>query len=462
MRTLSLLACLLTYFTALSPCALRAELKPFADETRYVAVGDSITHRGTYVFYTELFYLTRFPERKIDFFDAGIAGETAEAGLSRVSWDILPTGANAASIMFGMNDVGRDLYKPTLEAASLPEQRQRQIEAFDRDLRSLIKTLQASRISVILITPSIFDETSAMDSPNLPGVNNLGLAACAERIVGIGAELQLPVVDFYQPMLAINREQQQKAPESTIIGKDRIHPGPPGHLLMAWLFLKAQHVPSDVACVSIDGANGKIYKATNCKIEGLSKTESSVDFTYVAHALPFPVEDSAKAALGWAPIGSDLNREIFQITGLAPGNYLLSMDGKPVRAFSAGEFASGVDLSNEPRTPQFQQSQGVLRLLKENWAIVQQLRDIVFVENTIMGRTFPRPLTFEQVKPKLDARLPALTGSSDAYSRRLAEAWFINKPKEAELRLKVATSIEAIRKSAQPVPHLVSLQRSLP
>ncbi len=71
--------------------------------------------------------------------------------------------------MFGMNDVGRELYKPGLAGEDLAEQRRRRIDSYERNMRDLIKALQAAHVAVTLITPSIFDETSTMDSANSRG-----------------------------------------------------------------------------------------------------------------------------------------------------------------------------------------------------------------------------------------------------------------------------------------------------
>jgi len=48
-------------------------------------------------------------------------------------------------------------------------------------------------------------------------------------------------------MTALNREQQKNNPTWTIVGGDRVHPGAPGHLMMAWLFLKSQNAPAAVS-----------------------------------------------------------------------------------------------------------------------------------------------------------------------------------------------------------------------
>ena len=41
-------------------------------------------------------------------------------------------------------------------------------------------------------------------------------------------------------MVALNQQYQQKDPTFTLCGSDRIHPDNDGHMVMAYLFLKAQ------------------------------------------------------------------------------------------------------------------------------------------------------------------------------------------------------------------------------
>jgi len=439
---------------------LFAESGLFPDGTRHVAMGDSITHRGTYVMYLQLFALTRFPDRSIEFLNAGIAGDTAGGGTQRVGWDVLALQPNSVSLMFGMNDVGRDLYKPGLAGEDLAEQRRRRIDSYERNMRDLIKALQAAHVAVTLITPSIFDETSTMDSANFPGVDSLALEECTRRAFQMAQEYGLPLVDFHGPMQAINREQQRKDPAFTMIGKDRVHPGEAGHLVMAWLFLKARLGSSEIARAVIDAATGKVGETGNCTVDDVRVSPGSLQFRYAARAIPFPIDDSARPALDWVPINTDLNREILKVSGLAAGDYHLQIDDRAIREYSAGELAEGINLALEPGTPQYRQAQEVLRQLEDYWKVVQTLRDIVVVEYATMGRDFPRPLTYEQVKPKLDERLAGLTGNpSEAYHRRVAQVWIENKANEALLKTRAAEDLKKIREAAQPFPHTILLTR---
>ena len=62
----------------------------FRHGTRHIAIGDSITHVGTYLFYLQLFALTRFPDRSIEFLNAGIAGDLRRVVLLACTTTSLP------------------------------------------------------------------------------------------------------------------------------------------------------------------------------------------------------------------------------------------------------------------------------------------------------------------------------------------------------------------------------------
>jgi lysophospholipase L1-like esterase len=126
----------------------------FQSRDRWCAVGDSITHVGLYSRYIYLFYATRFPDREIDYFNGGIAGDTARGTLKRVESDILRHKPTVATIMLGMNDVVRGLYAE--RNAKVPDIQKKRDAAIDENAASMKKlgqTLKAAGTRIIFITP---------------------------------------------------------------------------------------------------------------------------------------------------------------------------------------------------------------------------------------------------------------------------------------------------------------------
>ena len=432
-------------------------MTPFPDNTRYTAIGDSITQGGWYAPYVDLYYLTRFPKQKLDVFNCGINGDTAEGGLKRYSWDIAPTHPAVASVSFGMNDVGRDYYAVGKVGVEIDQAKAAAIDNYERNLRELVKTLLRDKIQVIVILPTIFDDTAATPAPHYPGLEQ-AVGECTARALKVADETGCPVIDFYHPMLKVTREHQAADPAFSMIGGDRTHPTQIGQLFMAYLFLKAQHVPADVAGVSIKGTDGSVAQMTNCQIDQAKVENGTISFRYAANALPFPIEEWTSAATKWAPFIDDLDREIIQVTGLAPGNYQLSIDDQPIRTYTAEKLAQGVNLATENKTPQAQQAMKVWNAYKERQDYVFKLRTIACVERSCFAPDPPRPATLQEMEPRLEAHIKKFAGNQwEKAIKEEVDAYRKCKQDEPGMRAKVDSMLPAIRALAQPVPHVVKI-----
>src|SRR5690606_4231753 len=67
---------------------LGQQIVPFKDGDRVVFLGNSITDGGHYHSYIWLYYLTRFPGLKLQFFNAGIGGDRVVEMLRRLDGDV--------------------------------------------------------------------------------------------------------------------------------------------------------------------------------------------------------------------------------------------------------------------------------------------------------------------------------------------------------------------------------------
>jgi len=459
----TVIACLCSVLGGSSLLADTIPLTPFPDNTRYAAIGDSITHNGWSAPYVDLYYLTRFPKQKLEVFNCGINGDTIDGGLARYDWDIAPTHPTVASIMFGMNDIGRDDYAAGKQGDWLVKSRQTHIENYERNLRNLVKRLQQDKVQVIIILPTIFDDTAQVRAAHYPGLNE-GLGQCCKRAEKVAEEMGCGVIDYYHPMLKVSLERQATDPTFSMISEwDRVHPTVLGHLFMAYEFLKQQNVPADVARVSIKGTDGTAAQAVNCAIDQTKVENGSLTFRYSANAIPFPIESWTKPATTWVPFVDDLDREIFQVTDLAPGTYQLAIDNQPIRTYTAEELSAGVNLAIEGKTPQARQAQKVWIAYKQRLESVFKLRTIASVERSACEAGKPHPATLEEMQPLLDAYLKKLVGSPwEKAIQGEVEAYRKCKPNEADMRSKMDSMLADIRALAQPQPHVVKISPAAP
>lgn len=340
--------------------SVRAE--PFKHGETVCFLGDSITAGGRYQAVIADYYLTRFPERTIHFMNAGRSGDTSGGSLVRLQADVIDRKPTSVAIMFGMNDVNRGAYVADADEKRRTAQQQA-LDGYKGNMAKVVARIraEAGEPKLLFLTPSPFDQTVVLEKQNnQPGCND-GLGRCAEIMRELAAKNDAAVVDFHGPMTALNLAQQKKDPKWTIVGGDRVHPGAPGHLMMAWLFLKAQGAPSIVSKVAIDAAAARTTEQVNAEVTAVAKKDGGVVFTVLEKALPFPIDPAGRSVLELLPIEKDLNQEIFSVAGLAEGSYEVRIDGAVVGRHTAEELARGINLASNAATPQYKQAQIVAR-----------------------------------------------------------------------------------------------------
>lgn len=317
------------------PTRAAEPIPAFADGERILFLGDSITRAGPWHSTIALFHETRFPERRIEWLNAGVSGDTAAGALRRLDWDVLARNPDRVVVMFGVNDVSITLY----DGDNAPDKvaaREAKITAYQKSMRGLVERLLAAKKKIILVTPPLYEEHGQFPADKVvrPGAN-AAVTRCADFTRGLATEHNLPLVDFNGPMNRITSEFQKTNPAFTLMS-DRVHPTPGGYLVMAYQFLKAMDVPAVVA----------------------TSEPTRTSFTYRPRALPLPFDAAQRRFLPLVPFQEELNREILRVPGLGEGQYEVVMDGAVIGAWWGAELTTGVNLATVVKTP------GYLRALE--------------------------------------------------------------------------------------------------
>lgn len=435
----------------------------FDKDDRVCFVGNSITMDGRFHNYIELFYVTRFPDKEIKFYNCGISGDVSEGILKRADSDVLIYKPTWSVLMIGMNDVGRSLYsKERKNEPGIKLKQQDAIKKYMANVDSIIRKLISTNSKVILQTPSIYDQTADMPAENDYGVND-ALKTCANYLKKMGKKFSLPVVDFWTVMRIANEKVQKLDPAATIISSDRVHPGEEGHFLMAVEFLKTQKVPGYVSFVSINAKKNAVDKSFNAKLSELKCDAVSVSFSSFEAALPFPLLSEKFDPDSLVSFTNNFNKEILQIRSLNAGNYLLKIDSIFIGEFSDGEFSLGVNLSIHRNTPQFQQSVKVLNLLQEYWALERKIRQIKFIEYQFLaGKVDLQKDAGEGAKRFLDEKLEQYKNESSKYFsfyKRNFEAYFVNKPIQNDFEERAENLFKEIQKQNKPSGHIYTITK---
>jgi lysophospholipase L1-like esterase len=440
----------------------QTNIKPFVNGDRVVFVGNSITDGGHYHSYIWLYYMTRFPNIRIECFNAGIGGDVSKQMLERLDGDAFSRKPTVMTLTFGMNDTGYQLFPPD-KADSLY---QIKIDTSLKSFNKIVTILQQHpEVKKIMIGSSPYDETSKIKTRSLLKKNEAILKIInAERQTAKANNWGL--VDFNGPMTKINQSEQQKDSLFTMEGGDRIHPTNDGQMVMAYLFLNAQGLAGKkVAGIGFNAKNGKIDEQDNCKISNLVTTNKGIQFNYLANSLPYPLDTipsgfgrpgkSQAEAMKLIPFTDDYNQETLRVTGLDKSRlYKLSIDHISIGSWTGKDIENGINLATITATPQYQQALAVMHLNEERWTIERRLREYYWIHYSILK---PKGLLFNDSQSTMDslqkyAKKDFFVGATiptyqKARFKSVRDAW------QQEMELLI-NQIYAINK---PVPHHIEL-----
>jgi lysophospholipase L1-like esterase len=386
----------------------QSKVQPFVNGDRVVFMGNSITDGGHYHSYIWLYYMTHFPNMRIECFNAGIGGDVSKQMLERIDNEVFAKKPTVMTLTFGMNDTGYQLF-PSAKADSLY---QLKINTSLTSFKQIVALLQQHpELKKILIGTSPYDETSKIKTMSLVGKNKA-------MLVIVAAEKQTAknnnwgFVDFNRPMTQINMQEQQKDSLFTMEAIDRIHPTNDGQMVMAYLFLNAQGLGGNkIADISINAKNGRIDKQENCKLTGVAVKNNDMQFNYLAKSLPYPLDTIAGGfghpqrtqaqALQLIPFTDDYNQELLQVKGLKKtDNYTLKIDNKVLGQWDGNAFEKGINLALITATPQYQQALSIMNLNEERWEIERRLREYYWIHYSILK---PKGMLFNDNEAAMDS-----------------------------------------------------------
>ena len=243
---------------------------PFRDGETVVFWGDSITQQAKWIRFLTDFYHTRYPDRKITYRNAGIAGNSFGGGIKEIDRDVAPWKPTTVFTMFGMNDsAAAGPYHPGWpstdeEKAKL---RQRVDRGYQVDADRALKDLKAkcgADLRIVMMTPSIYDSTAR--TPKEKPVNdgwNTTLGESGKKLIAGYEAGKWELVDLWNPMTKFNAWAQAMNPNFSIVSaQERVHPDDNGGWFMAQQILKAQGVDRTVSEIRFDAAKAGEYVIT--------------------------------------------------------------------------------------------------------------------------------------------------------------------------------------------------------
>jgi len=443
-------------------------VEPFKKGDRVVFAGNSITEAGFYESYIWLYYMTRFPEMRIDVFNGGVGGDVAKQIYLRFDGDFLPKKPTVMAITFGRNDSRYFEYKTPGAAEKVTKEAVQQ--SFESFLLIQDRFRKMPDVRKIIMTTSPYDETmifkdSVKNASNYFPGKSVTIEKIAQFQEKAAKDNNWEFVDMLRPMTEINVRNQKINPEFTLTGPDRIHPGNAGHLVMASLFLKAQGFQGKpVAEIKINASKKKVLKSENCTISNLKTSRKSISFDYLAKSLPFPIDTIARVwmnphkqseALDIIPFTNDFNKEMLIVKGLKGKSYNVKIDDKTIGTWTALDLAKGLNLATIPSTPQNIQAAEIMNLNQQRYDIESKFRAYFWIQYNFLNE---KGLLFddsEAVKAQVFATdNPFVRGKKGDYEQIRI------KSSREELQLKMDNLIKLIYEKNIPTIHRIKLEKS--
>jgi lysophospholipase L1-like esterase len=428
----------------------------FPSGSKVCFIGNSITNNGEYYNDLWMYYATRFPTEQILFYNCGISGDVAGGILKRMDQDILIHQPSHAVMMIGMNDVKRNLYGKSQASDSL---KTKALLEYNKNTDAAVNILKKRVGNLILLQPSIYDQTAVIEAENLYGVND-ALQRCAQQMRSLSEKYQTGLVDFQTILLRINKEEQLKDPAFTIIGKDRVHPLSAGHFVMAYQFLKDTKAPRYISKMVIEqNLTASQKNSFNVEIKKQDSKSNQLTFECLEKSLPCPIKESAKKALSWVPFNEEFNTELLQVKSLAPGSYNLYIDDILISAFTAADLSIGINIALYQNTPQYQQAIKVMDACVKYRDAESLIRNLRFVEFTqLSGLKDQSDLSV--VEEYLAKRLETLKdGGHYEYYQKQFKNYILKKNTETEALKKLPQLAAKIYEVNQPKPHTFRIEK---
>ena len=448
-----LVAAFLVFSVALVHAA-EAPAPQFKKGDTVAVIGDSITHGGRYHAFLYLFYATRFPDREIKMYNCGISGDSAAGACRRFDWDILVHKPAAATVLLGMNDVGRNLYGRDKTDEKSRKAQANAIAGYVANMTKLAESLKKAKVRTTFLTPTIYEQNADTGTEDFYGCND-GLANCGNEARKIARKFHDSVIDVHALMNDINERGQKEAPKFTIVGKDRVHPGDVGHFVMAYAILKGQKVPEYVSKMTINADAGKAVEEENCKISEMKAAKEEVSFMCLENALPYPVPETAAEALKLVPFEKEMNQEILKVDGLAPGTYELQIDNETVGEYSADDLKAGVNLATNTNTPQYKQALQVSELNSKRQSLESsRLRTFACVQHGQLSKAKVDLNDIEAVKKVLLESVEKMKNTPYyAYNKGMVDNYLKYKPTEKETIQEMEQAMTSMYEVNKPKPH---------
>lgn len=327
-----LVSLLVIFLSAARPAHAEFALR---DGDKVAFLGDSITAAHGYSQIIENYTLMRFPDRRIQFVNVGKGGETALGSLARLEEAVFAHDATVVTVAYGINDIGWGMKANDQTKA-----------AYLESLRTIIERCRNHGVRVFICSAAITAEApDAAAEGFLQKMCDEGLAMAKEQGAGT-IDVMRSMREVQRRMVASNSKEQDESKHASLHVNDGVHLNDLGQMAMAWALLKGLGAPPEVSSLALDAPEGKITASESCTAHEIALTPDGGSFVRLDERLPLNLQPLWMLMSRYIPLGDDLNRYQFQISGLKKGRYAMTAGGRKIGVWKDDELAKGINIAS--------------------------------------------------------------------------------------------------------------------
>jgi lysophospholipase L1-like esterase len=310
-------------------------LPAFADtqlppNARVAIIGDSITEQKLYSRFIETYLLGCTGRKDIKCFQFGWSGETAQGFSGRLENDLSVFKPTVATTCYGMNDGRYVPYDPSIGAN------------YEKWMRLVLEGLKKVGVTNIVTgSPGAVDTRWFVKPSATADQYNDNLAHLRDIDKKLAAEYHTAFANVHDEMISAMAAAKAKLGANYDVGgRDGVHPGPNGQLLMAAAFLKGLGLDGHIGDITVDmkgastGSEGHTVKGSN----GVAEIESI--------KWPFFLEPEMRKITAFCKFNEELNRYTLRVKNLSTAKAKITW-GAESKEFTSEQLASGINLTAE-------------------------------------------------------------------------------------------------------------------
>jgi hypothetical protein len=326
------MACL----AGLAPLAQGADT--LRDGDVVILAGDQITFEGKYSVYVQDYFLMCAPARGLQVIQMGRGGRLDELvkKMVQIGKDYQP---NVVVISTGIDEGTFVTRNPSYEKGHL--------ERFRKNLTEMVSNLKGSGVRTIVVgSPWVVDSDRYKEAD--PAATNRTIATYAAAAKDVAEAEGVAFANVHDLMMDVMAKAKAEHGKEYIFGNEYgSSPGPNGHLVMAYAFLKAMGLDGDIGTISVDLKNNEATSTEGHKV--VSVSDGAVKVESVRYPFCFygdSDKQTTRSIIKFFPFNEDLNRFVL-VAKNAPAPKLRVTWGKSSKVFSAAELEKGINLAAE-------------------------------------------------------------------------------------------------------------------